>query len=80
MSAQKRKVDLEKEIRDLQERFDMVCDDYVRLKEEQIRDAEKIRYMNDFIVFKNLEDEFIYFKENAHEDQDADLPFPKLIL
>ena len=38
------------------------------------------RYMNDFIHYKNLDEEFNYFKEHAHEDTETELPFPYLVL
>lgn len=37
-------------------------------------------YLSQFISFKGLDDEYQYFKENAHEADDPDNPFPPLIL
>ena len=37
-------------------------------------------FLNEFINYKNLQNEFAYFKENAHEADDPDNPFPPLIL
>lgn len=37
-------------------------------------------YLSQFIAFKGLNDEYLYFKENAHEADEPDNPFPPLIL
>ena len=39
----------------------------------------ELRYLQDFIYYKNLENEFNYFSENAVEEE-TDLPFPRLTL
>ena len=44
------------------------------------RDTEEMRYLYDFICYKKLDDEYRYFRENAHEDTSKDLPFPSLVL
>ena len=44
------------------------------------RDTEEMWYLYDFIRYKGLDDEYRYFKENAHEDTSKDLPFPSLVL
>ena len=36
--------------------------------------------MNDFIHYKNLDEEFSHFREHAHEDTETELPFPYLVL
>ena len=48
-------------------------DDYERTQEDR-------RYRNDFIHYKNLDEEFAYFRKHAHEDTDTELPFPYLVL
>lgn len=53
---------------------------YVDLIDEHERIKEERRYMNDFIHYKNLDEEFSYFKKHAHEDTDTELPFPSLAL
>ena len=50
------------------------------LIEDHRRSEENLRYLRDFIHYKNLEDEFRYFKENAHEEYEPDLPFSYLTL
>jgi len=38
------------------------------------------RYMADFIAYKKLNDEFIYFRKYAYEKQPEDCPFPYFTL
>lgn len=52
-------------------------DYYVQFKCDASR---QLTYLNDFIRFKGLEDDFAYFCEHAIEDPDVELPFPHLIL
>lgn len=44
------------------------------------RDTEEMRYLYDFIHYKDLDGEYRYFRENAHEDMSKDQPFPSLVL
>ena len=39
---------------------------------------ENLKY--DFIHYKKLDEEFHYFREHAHEDENSELPFPYLVL
>ena len=48
--------------------------------DSQYRDTEEMRYLHDFIHYKNLDGEYAYFRENAQEDTSRDLPFPSLVL
>lgn len=52
------------------------------IKEQNMYQNIQERYeeMSDFIHYKNLDDEFRYFKEHAHEDKNSELPFPSLAL
>ena len=38
------------------------------------------RYLNEFIRYKKLDEEYQYFRENAHEEYEEDMPFPYLTL
>ena len=40
----------------------------------------EMKYLQDFISYKKLEEEYYYFRENAHEEYEEDLPFPTLTL
>lgn len=42
--------------------------------------TNELKYLKDFIHYKNLDSEFAYFCEHATEDTESDLPFPYLIL
>lgn len=64
----------------LHERYQEMSDYLSDLVEDHKRSEEDLRYLSDFIHYKNLDDEFRYFKEHAHEDEDSELPFPYLVL
>lgn len=64
----------------LQERYQEMNDYLLDLMDDHKRSEEDLRYLNDFIHYKKLDDEFRYFKEHAHEDKDSELPFPSLVL
>ena len=64
----------------LQERYEEMNDYLLELIDEHERTKKERRYMSDFIHYKNLDEEFSYFKEHAHEDTDTELPFPYLVL
>ena len=42
--------------------------------------ATELEYYTGYISRKNLSEEFLYFRENAHEIQDENSPFPTLKL
>ena len=64
----------------LLERYEEMNDYLLELIDEHERTKKERRYMSDFIHYKNLDEEFSYFKEHAHEDTDTELPFPYLVL
>lgn len=47
---------------------------------EQKRDHEELRYLRDFVHYQDLEEEYLYFRNNAYEEKNSDLPFPHLTL
>ena len=57
-------------------RRDLITD----LLQDQKIDREEIKYLFGFISYKKLEEEYSYFRENAHEEFEEDLPFPTLTL
>lgn len=71
----------------LQKRYDALHNNYEELL-DHLHDLEKdqklahteLRYMNAFIKYKKLDDEFAFFREHAHEVHDEDQPFPTLTL
>lgn len=69
-----------KQYQHLLERYEEMNDYLLELIDEHERTKKERRYMSDFIHYKNLDEEFSYFKEHAHEDTDTELPFPYLVL
>lgn len=66
------------EIRNLQERCDTMSDLIMNLLDAEQRNHEELRYLHEFLSYKNLEEEFHYFQRNAVEVYEDDLPFPYL--
>ena len=64
----------------LQERYEEMNDFLLDLIEDHKRTEENLKYLNDFIHYKKLDEEFHYFREHAHEDANSGLPFPYLTL
>lgn len=64
----------------LLERYEEMNDYLLELIDESKRQETDLRYLNAFIHFKKLDEEFRYFKENAHEEPEPELPFPYLSL
>ena len=50
------------------------------LEEIEREMGHELNYLYAFISWKHLSCDFEYFKENAHEEYDDDLPFPTLTL
>ena len=69
-----------KQYQHLLERYEEMNDYLLELIGEHERTKKERRYMSDFIHYKNLDEEFSYFKEHAHEDTETELPFPYLVL
>lgn len=64
----------------LQERYNEACDYLQDLIKYQETATKELKYLNDFIHYKKLDEEFNYFLENAVEDTDSELPFPCLTI
>ena len=80
MAKNKKVVKEQKKNQQLQEYYQEMKDYLLDLSREHECTLEEERYMNDFIHYKNLDEEFRYFKEHAHEDTETELPFPYLVL
>lgn len=65
---------------ELQELHEEMSDFLSNVLDEQRRDSEELRYLKDFIHYQELEEEYLYFRRNAHEEENSDLPFPSLTL
>lgn len=64
----------------LRECYEEMNDYLLDLIDEHRRTEEDLRYLNDFVHYKKLDEEFRYFREHAHEDENLELPFPYLTL
>ena len=64
----------------LQERYEEMNDFFLDLIEDHTRAEEDLKYLKDFVHYKRLDEEFRYFREHAHEDENSELPFPYLTL
>lgn len=69
-----------KKYKKLQKSYEFL-DSYVHdITNDQKRYINDIRYLEAFIEWKNLNEEFLYFKNNAYEKYDEALPFSSLTL
>lgn len=64
----------------LQERCVEMSDLISSLVEDCNHHETDLRYLNDFIHYKKLDEEYKYFRDNAHEECEKDMPFPYLTL
>ena len=64
----------------LQEHYEEMNDFLLSLLDDHKLAEEDLKYLNAFIHYKKLDEEFRYFRENAHEEYEPDLPFPYLTL
>jgi hypothetical protein len=79
--AKNNKVIKEQELyQNLQERYEEMNDFLLSLLDDHKHAEEDLKYLNAFIHYKKLDEEFRYFRENAHEEYEPDLPFPYLTL
>ena len=60
--------------------FDATRERIADLEDNERFMSREINYLYSFISWKNLSDEFAYFKENAYEESDDELPFSTLTL
>ena len=56
------------------------CDHIHGLESDCQELASENRYLYDFLQHKDLMEEFQYFKDHAHPDNDEELPFPDYVL
>lgn len=64
----------------LQEVYEEASYMLVNEMKDNSRLRDEIEYLSDFICWKELEEEYIHFKENAVRDPNDNLPFPRYIL
>lgn len=76
----KSKKEIKKLYKHLRKDYTELSDAFSDLIEEKNRDDIERRYLREFIHYKKLDEEFKYFRENAHEEVEENLPFSKLTL
>lgn len=64
----------------LKELHTLLCNEMTALQEDFRRQQEELNYLQAYIRWKHLEDDYFYFAQNAYRVQDEDLPFPYLTL
>ena len=69
-----------KKYKRLEERYDILNEHMRDITDDNERYLNDLRYLEAFIDWKNLNEEFLYFKKNAYEKYDEDLPFSRLTL
>ena len=69
-----------KKYKRLEERYDILNEHMLDITDDNERYLNELRYLEAFIDWKNLNEEFLYFKNNAYEKYDEDLPFSRLTL
>lgn len=69
-----------KKYKRLEERYDILNEHMLDITDDNERYLNDLRYLESFIDWKNLNEEFLYFKNNAYEKYDEDLPFSRLTL
>ena len=80
MAKNKKVIKEQKKYQNLQERYDEMSDYLLDLIAKHKRSEEELRYLHDFVHYQKLDEDFQYFREHAHEDENSELPFPYLVL
>ena len=80
MTKNKKVIKEQKKYQNLQERYEEMSDYLLDLIEKHKRTEEELRYLHDFVHYQKLDEDFQYFREHAHEDENSELPFPYLVL
>lgn len=73
-------ISYKKELKSLSKRYNEMNEYLLELIAEHEHSVNELRYLYSFISYKDLNDEFIYFRHNAHEENDENLPFSYLTL
>jgi len=56
------------------------CDHIRDLESDLEQYLAEIKYLYDFIEYRGLKEDFLFFRENAHLDPTEELPFPSYVL
>ena len=80
MKAYRTQDNWKEKFENLQELFREMSDYLEEVVTDRQNLAESNEYLNDYIAYKGLEEEFSYFRENAHKDDDETTPFPRYVM
>ena len=80
MKAYRTQDNWKEKFENLQELFREMSDYLEEVVTDRQNLAESNEYLNDYITYKGLEEEFSYFRENAHKDDDETTPFPRYVM
>ena len=80
MAKNKKVIKEQKKYQNLHERYEALREARLGRLEKHERSEEELRYLHDFVHYQKLDEEFQYFREHAHEDENSELPFPYLVL
>lgn len=69
-----------KKYKRLEERYEILKEHMLDITDDNERYLNELRYLESFIEWRNLNEEFLYFKNNAYEKYDENLPFSRLTL
>ena len=65
----------QKSYQNLRNQYAEALDHIQKLEEDQRYRSKELQYLNDYIHYKGLDDDYRYFRQNAHEERDENLPF-----
>lgn len=80
MSIRKKHPSLRERYDSLRKLYQDTCENVQDLESENSQLYRDLRYLQEFIIYKGLAEEYQFFEENAHEEYDEDCPFPRLTL
>ena len=69
-----------KKYKRLEERYEILNEHMLDITDDNERYLNELRYLEAFIEWRNLNEEFLYFKNKAYEKYDENLPFSRLTL
>ena len=69
-----------KKYKRLEERYEILKEHMLDITDDNERYLNELRYLEAFIEWRNLNEEFLYFKNNAYEKYNENLPFSRLTL
>lgn len=69
-----------KKYKRLEKRYEILKEHMLDITDDNERYLNELRYLEAFIEWRNLNEEFLYFKNNAYEKYDENLPFSRLTL